>query len=378
MTVPIRILHIHSTFAPGGKELRSVRLMNAFGDRAVHTIISAMPDQLGAREAIAPGIHYEIAQNPPPLTGRPSIGRYEKLARAMGMFDLVLTYNWGAMDAVMARRAFNKALPPLVHHEDGFNADEAESLKATRNFFRRAALDAAAALVVPSHTLEDIALSSWKQPRERVHRISNGIPVARYAEPPRPDAIPGFERRDGETVIGTVAGLRAIKDLPALVRATAGVPARVRLVIVGDGPERAAIEAQAEAMAMTSKLVMPGFLPDPHRYLGLFDVFALSSRSEQQPVAVMEAMAAGLAVAAMPVGDVPRMVAETNLPYVTGDRSELRLRDSLAVLTTHPDGRRGVGQANRQKAAADYDEKTMIDRYRRLYENVLGRPGALG
>jgi len=49
MAQPVRILHCHSTFALGGKEARAVRLMNAFGDRARHTIVSGMPDQLGAR-----------------------------------------------------------------------------------------------------------------------------------------------------------------------------------------------------------------------------------------------------------------------------------------------------------------------------------------
>ena len=53
---PVRILHCHSTFSLGGKEARAVRLMNAFGDAAEHIILSAMPDQLGARDAIARGI----------------------------------------------------------------------------------------------------------------------------------------------------------------------------------------------------------------------------------------------------------------------------------------------------------------------------------
>ena len=73
---PLHILHLHSSFSLGGKEARAVRLMNAFGDRARHTIVSAMPDQYGARDAIEAGIAYEIAQNPPPLTGRPSVKRY--------------------------------------------------------------------------------------------------------------------------------------------------------------------------------------------------------------------------------------------------------------------------------------------------------------
>ena len=56
MAAPVRILHVHSTFALGGKEARAVRLMNAFGDAAEHTILTAMPDRLGARDAIATGM----------------------------------------------------------------------------------------------------------------------------------------------------------------------------------------------------------------------------------------------------------------------------------------------------------------------------------
>ncbi|MEV9079269.1 hypothetical protein AB0144_27010, partial [Klebsiella pneumoniae] len=96
---------------------------------------------------------YEIAQNPPPLTGGPSVKRYEAIAAYMRRFDLVLTYNWGAIDGAMARRVSSAGVPPLVHHEDGFNADEADGLKPTRNLYRRFALTKAAALVVPSETL---------------------------------------------------------------------------------------------------------------------------------------------------------------------------------------------------------------------------------
>src|SRR3546814_17660352 len=81
----------------------------------------------------------------------------------MRRFDLVLTYNWGAVDAVMARRTFTKGMPPLIHHEDGFNADEADHLKVERNMYRRIALGAAKALVVPSDLLARIAIQYWKQ-----------------------------------------------------------------------------------------------------------------------------------------------------------------------------------------------------------------------
>ena len=125
MTRPVRILHAHSTFSLGGKEARAVRLMNAFGDQAEHAILSAMPDQLGARDAIERGIEAEFPDDAPPLTGSPTPARLCRLARYMRGFDLVLTYNWGAFDAVMARQLFGG--PPLVHHEDGFNEDEARA-----------------------------------------------------------------------------------------------------------------------------------------------------------------------------------------------------------------------------------------------------------
>lgn len=376
--MPVRILHLHSTFDLGGKEARATRLMNAWGPAARHVIVSADPAALGARARIDKGVTYEIAQDAPPLTGKPSVGRYEAIARFCRGFDLVCTYNWGAIDGVMARRVFAKAAPPVVHHEDGFNEDEAGGLKIERNLYRRFALPAAHALAVPSETLEAIALKAWKQPRGRVHRIVNGIATSAYAREPDRKAIPGLKRQDGEVVIGAVAGLRPVKNLPALVRACGGLSGRFRLVIVGEGPERQAILDAAEAMGIADRLVMPGFIDRPYRYLRLFDVLALSSRSEQFPISVVEGMAAGLPIAALPVGDVRRMVAAENAPFIADHPTEVRLRDVLQALVDHPDLRAAAGAANRAKAAAEYDEAVMIARYKALYEDAMGRPGALG
>ncbi|MBC7985622.1 MAG: glycosyltransferase, partial [Sphingomonadaceae bacterium] len=178
-----RILHCHSSFDLGGKEARAVRLINDFGAAVHHVVLSAVPDALGARDAIDAGIEVEFPGDAPLLAGQPGHARYETLGRYMQGFDLVLTYNWGAMDAVMTRRVHGRryGLPPLIHHEDGFNADEARGQKMKRVWFRRLALGAAHALVVPSRQLEAIARESWKQPPAHVRRIANGIAVARYA-----------------------------------------------------------------------------------------------------------------------------------------------------------------------------------------------------
>ncbi|MCA1199750.1 glycosyltransferase [Sphingomonas sp. R647] len=374
----LNILHLHSSFDLGGKEARAVRLMNAFGDRAKHVIVSGVDGALGARDAIAKGIRYEIAQNPPPLTGKPSVARYEAIAKFMARFDLVLTYNWGAIDGVMARRVFGKNMPPVIHHEDGFNSDEAFRLNRVRNMYRRIALTAAHGLVVPSHTLESIAYHIWKQPKARLHRISNGIDVAAYGRKPDPNAIPGFKRLPGHVVVGTLAGLRPVKDIQMLVRAVGGMKTKAQLVIVGEGPDREAIEDTIANMCMEKQVLLAGFLPDPHKYMGLFDIFALSSKSEQQPIAVMEAMAAGLPIASTPVGDVAKMVDPENVSTVSKDWNPVHLRDRIEVLAAHPDARRTVGKANQMRARALFDEQAMIASYATLYSEAAGRPGALG
>ncbi len=370
---PVRILHLHSTFALGGKEARAVRLINAFGAAATHVIISAEPDALGARDAIAPGIVVHFPSDAPPLAGRPSPARYRALARTMAGFDLVLTYNWGAMDAVMAHRLSPfRSLPPLIHHEDGFNADESGGQKSQRVLFRRLALGTAHALVVPSRTLERIARRIWGQPARRVRRIANGIPIAPYAQPPSPDALPGLADLPGSLVIGTLAGLREVKNLPRLVRAFAASGVDGRLVIVGEGPERDHILDVAQTMGVSRRVLLPGFLPDPARYVGLFDLFALSSDSEQYPISLVEAMAAGRPVVATDVGDVKVMVAAENRPFITPPAQEADFAAGLARLANDPALRQALGAANRAKAQAHYGEQQMIAAYRALYADALG------
>lgn len=370
---PLHILHLHSSFDLGGKEARAVRLMNAFGDRARHMIVSGVPGRLSARDAIDAGVRADFPEDAPALTGRPSVARYQALARYMRRFDLVLTYNWGAMDAVMARRLFGGA--PLVHHEDGFNEDEAGGLKRERNWFRRIALPAAHALVVPSLTLEHIARNVWKQPDERVHRIPNGIDVKRYAGTRDRRAIPGFSPRKGEVVIGTVAGLRAVKNLPRLVKAVSYLPANARLVIAGEGPERGAIEAAAGELGIADRVHLAGFMDKPWRYMGLFDIFALSSRSEQFPISLVEAMAAGLPVASTDVGDVREMVAAENRAHIVTPLGSLA--GALKPLVLDEGLRKRLGAANRARAVGEYDEDAMIARYAALYGGAAGRSGAL-
>lgn len=365
----------------GGKEARAVRLMNAFGRAAEHTVLSAVPGALGARWAIWPeiGARFPEGEKVPALAGRPGLARYWRLARYMADFDLVLSYNWGAMDGVMAHRLYGRmlGLPPLVHHEDGFNADEQDRQKRARMLFRRGALGTAFCVVVPSARLERIARTDWGCPPARIMRIANGVPLERYAGHPAQDSIPGFRRAPGDVVVGTMAGLRGVKNLPRLVRAFARASSNGRLVIAGEGPERDVILAAAQAEGVSDRVLLPGFLPDAARYVGHFDIFALSSDSEQFPISLVEAMAAGLPVVSTDVGDIASMVAPENRRYVVAPSDEDGFAEAMARLIGNRDLRHRLGSANRTVAWARYGEDSMIAAYRALYEEAMGRPGSL-
>lgn len=373
---PAKVLHCHSTFAAGGKELRAVKLMNAFGADMEHTIISGMPGEMGAREYLARGIKVHFPDSFPSLNGWPTPWRLVEIAKAMKPYDLVLTYNWGAMNVVMAHTVFAEALdlPPLIHHEDGFNEDEITELKRKRNWFRHVALRRTHKLVVPSRVLERIARNVWQRPSATIQRIPNGIDTKAFGKKPRPGAFRVVKRED-ERWVGTLAGLRPVKQLDQLVQACAALPENWHLVILGDGPEKDTIRATAELWETSHRVHLPGAHPDPASVIGMFDIFALSSKSEQFPLSVVEAMAAGLPIVAPDVGDIMDIVADENRPYIAGPDDPDSLAEQLDVLA-RDDGLRGIlGADNREKALVQFDEAQMVASYRVLYWDAMGKGG---
>ncbi len=371
-----RILHLHSSFNLGGQESRTVRLMDHFGDQAEHTVLSAVPGAYGAADAIDKRIKVSFPKDAAPsLAGWPGMGRYRRLAEYMKKFHLVLSYNWGAMDGVMARTLLGQSmgLPPLIHHEDGFNHDEIDRLKARRNWFRTIALQRTNALVVPSKKLEQIARTAWHQPLEKICRFPNGIDTEHFNRRPQRGSFPGFQKRDGEIVVGTIAGLRTVKNLPRLVRAVAAAGPHVRLAIAGEGPERGAIMAEAERLGIADRVMMPGFLRDPARYIRLFDIFALSSDSEQYPISLVEAMTSAIPAVSTDVGDIRNILSRENLPYIVPRQDEDALANAIRSLAADAVLRATIGDANRLVACSQYDESTMFARYRQLYGSAMKR-----
>ena len=299
---PRVLLHAFSTFQLGGPQARFVQLANALGPDYEHHIV-AMDNRFDAAARLGSHVRWkpvELMVKKGGLLANRSLCR-QQLRRLRP--DLLLSYNWGAIEWAAANWP---RLLPQVHVEDGFGPDEASTQLPRRVWARRVLLGLGRVpMVVASRRLEQIATEQWKLSSARVHFLANG--VALPASMPMPKA-------SGILCIGTVAGLRPEKNIARLLRAFSELRAEcpARLVVVGDGPLRGALEALARSLGIASDVEFTGYVADPVSRLAEFDLFALSSDTEQLPIALLEAMASGLPVVATRVGDIGAILADVS------------------------------------------------------------------
>ncbi len=354
------VLHVFTTFAPGGLEVRAAQLMGRW-QNVRHSIV-VRDGRTECAERIAP--HVERRFVPAPRS-RGSVANVWSMARLLRSErpDLVLTYNWGTIETVLAAR-FVRGLR-LVHHEDGVHADEALRPLRRRTWTRRIALRAANAVVVPSLALQQSALSAWRVRPDRVHHLPNGVDVARFT--------PARREPDGTFVIGTVGGLRPEKDQSLLLEAVSRMPERdaIRVVLVGEGPERVSLEARAIELGIAQIVTFVGAVADPAPWYRRFDVFVLSSRTEQMPLSILEAMASGLPIVSTDVGDVGRMISIDARRLLVSRRDPDAFARSLTTLRNDDPLRHSLAADHRQIAETRYDLDTCLDRFLAVYELAM-------
>jgi len=356
---PVHLLWAFSTFALGGAQRRFLSLAEALGPAYRHSVF-AMDGCLDAADA-APGLPLDL------IAGQAAKGALVSRANLSTMRamlaerrpDLLLTSNWGTVEWIVA----NTGAPavPHIHFEDGFGPDERPDAQNPKRVWARRALFRKPGLhcVAPSEVLANVYRSVWKLPAARLHLIPNGVDCTRFAATPR---------TDGPATIGTVAALRPEKRIDRLIDAfeRAAIP-DARLLIVGDGPERAALEQRGVA-----GVEFAGAQGDVAPFLARMTHFAMSSDTEQMPISLVEAMACGLPVAATDVGDTKSMVAPENRPFVTAREDTGALAASLTTLAADPALSARLGEANAARARSVYTLEAMTARYDTLFRERIG------
>jgi glycosyltransferase involved in cell wall biosynthesis len=355
----MHLLHVFPAFERGGAQLRTTAWINRLGPGFRHGIVSLNGD-LSCRNRLDPGVAVEFPA-PPTARGGPA-GRLLALGAFLRRLapDVLVTNNWGSIEWVCAGRLLARCR--LLHVESGFGSEEAAADFPRRALARRLLLAGRVRVIVPSERLRERALAGWGLDPARVSLVRDGIDCRRFA-----DAADRTPRPLRPFTVGTVAVLREEKRIDLLLEAFArlrrAVPAR--LIVVGDGPERAGLEARAAALGL-AEVHFTGFVDAVEQAYPWFDAFALSSETEQTPNSVLQAMAAGLPVAATRVGDVAAMLAEENAAWIVPVHDAAALADALARLAADPAARARVGAANRARAFARFDLDAMVAGYRRL------------
>jgi glycosyltransferase involved in cell wall biosynthesis len=274
--------------------------------------------------------------------------------------DVLLTYNFGAIEAALAHRLWPACRH--LHLEDGFGPEETDGRQlARRVWLRRLALFGSSTIVVPSRHLERIARARWRFAARQVMYLPNGIDVGRFA-------LVSADRSSAGLTLGAVCALRPEKNLARMLRAVAALPPHLvnRIVIAGDGPERAALMATADRLGLASRVDFVGHVARPEAVLRTLDLFALTSDTEQMPLGLLEAMATGLPVVATDVGDVRAMLPRPQHPFVVARDDEGALVRSLAALAADRELARCLGTANRAQVCAHFTEDVMVRRFAHL------------
>jgi glycosyltransferase involved in cell wall biosynthesis len=337
----MRVLLVITRGEPGGAQVHVLELARGMNERvdlqvAVgdDTFLAGELRALGVVVHIVPELQREVAPSA-------DLRAFAALRALIRGFRPHLVHTHSSKAGVLGRAAARREGVQAVHtaHAWSFSDGlpwrrvavavpiEALAGRATRRF------------IVVSEADREIALRYRVARPDQLRVVHNGVADSEWRA--TPDA-------PGTPTIAMVARMAAPKDHLLLIRALSGVRLPYRLLLIGDGPDRAELEAELRRRDLAGRVELPGVSSEVPRLLGGVQIGALVSRQEGFPLAVLEAMRAGLPVVASDVGGVREAVQDgvTGLLVRRGD--EAGLRAALSRLLSDPPLRRCLGQAGRR------------------------------
>ncbi len=365
---PVKVLHILHAFSHGGLENGIVNVINGSPPEIEHELCLLTTAGEFMHRLKRPVRYHELHKRPGNSLNL--VLQLRHVIRKSGA-DIVHTRNWGAFDGVLAA-----CLCPgvaVLHGEHGREIGDPEGLDRLRNTLRRLL-----GVRVRVFTAVSDNLATWLSdvvgiPRRKIVLIPNGVDTDRY----RPHRDPRLRKElgipDDAFVVGAVGRLDPVKNNTGLIRAFAQLAQRAgpaRLVIVGDGPERARLAAAIRDLTGTPCPVLTGYRSDVDRFYGVFDVFVLNSVAEGMSNTLLEAMSSGLSIVCTPVGESRRMITdgETGIFVPVGD--DAGLAERLMTCFLAPDLRSRHGANARRRVEEAYSLGRMIRGYVDLYRTV--------
>ncbi len=331
--------------------------------------------ELGVRVILIPSVVREVS----PLGDAKALGQIIKLLRKERP-DIVHTHSSkaGVLGRIAARRA---RIPKVVHSVHGWSFHDHMTwpirygcITAERSMARMTDY-----FVVENRSDRQKGIDNGIGTADRYVTIRNGVRLERFNKQAVDDAnlrravhielgIP-----DNAVVVGSVIRLTAQKNPIGFVQAAAQVAAtcpNVYFVIVGDGPLRDDTERHARELGLGGRLQVTGIRRDVPRLLAGFDVFALASRWEGLPIALLEAMASGVPVVVPRVDGIAEAIRDrtSGLLVTPDDPMDLAAGITLLIEDRKEAGR--FGAAARSTVEEFFDSRRMVSQLQELYEGL--------
>lgn len=228
-------------------------------------------------------------------------------------------------------------------------------------------------IICISEFVKQVSIDDSLSP-DKLLTIRTAVDVQRWTPgPPEAALVRELGIEPGDRIVGHVSTLVERKGVDWLLEAAAQLRRRrpdlpIRLLIVGEAFHK--WQPLAERLAMTDRVLFPGFRTDAERLIRLMDLFVLPSRQEGLGTAVVEAMACGTAVIGSNVGGIPEAVTpEVGLLFEPGDIDGLA--HAIEALLDDEPRRRAMAEAARQHAVDHFSVDVMVDQMTTLYEQLF-------
>lgn len=361
----MRVLHVIETLEFGGAEKVLVELANAMAAQC-EVAVCCIKRTGELEAALDRRIHVHCMKS-----GEGNHIRLPfRLARLVreGGFDVVHSHTWGTYieSAFGALLGGARVLVHTVHgHYLYYAPGPASRVKrGLRHLVERVLARAHRRVVTVSDAIQQYVRAEVGIPAGRLLTIHNGVSDAPKV------ARPG--RAGKPAVFITVGRLAAVKNYPMLLRAFAALavlhPA-CRLVVVGDGPERGALESLAQELGIAGSVEFLGFRQDVQQLLAEADVFVLSSKYEGISIALLEAMRAGLPAIGTRVGGMAEVLVDGETGILVPDDDQAAMARAMASLADSPSDRGRLGDRGYERMRDSFSMGAIVERYLSVYRD---------
>lgn len=359
----------------GGQEIRTLTEAAGFIARGHRAVVYAAPGARIAEEA--PRFGVPVVTLP---IGRKRIRGLRGLARALALDapDVVNAHSstdaWLAAFACAWLAKTRQQAPVLVRTRHV--AIPVPRNAATRWLYRTAT----ARVVTTGGALRDQLIRDNGVDPSRVDSVPTGIDAASFAPMSRTAARDAVGVAIDATLVGIVATLRSWKGHRFLVDAMPRLAHHdARLVIVGDGPQRQALERQVDALALRDRVIFAGQRNDVARWVAAFDVFALPSyANEGVPQALLQAMFAGIPCVTTDAGAIPEVARDRETAYVVAREDASALALAIDAALDRRDESAAIANRARAFVMPRYRLETMLDRMEDVFRRALADAGRRG